>query len=58
MDMSPIKFFNKCYKLRSALAHGQIPRPPFDEVNVVAGTLERMVANLLAGRLLDLLPDD
>lgn len=58
MDLTPVKFFNKCYELRSALAHGHVPRPPWEEVNIVAGNLERMLANLLAGRLLDELPED
>jgi len=58
MEMPPVKFFNRCYDLRSALAHGRVPRPPFEEVNIVAGNLERMLANLLSGTLLDLMPDD
>lgn len=57
MDMTPVKFFNHCYSLRSQLAHGVVPRPDRGQVNVAAANLEVMVAHLLSGSLLHGLPD-
>lgn len=47
MDMSPSKFFNHCYELRSKLVHGHIPRPSFEEVGKVSAQLEVFVSNLI-----------
>lgn len=57
MNMTPVKFFNHCYSLRSRLAHGAVPRPDRSEVAVAAANLEIMVAHLLSGSLLHDLPD-
>jgi hypothetical protein len=53
MDKTPPQFFSYCYNLRSALAHGHVPRPSHDEVNVAAANLEQMVGDLIAGQFLD-----
>src|SRR5665811_404800 len=53
MELTPVKFFNKCYSLRSALAHGHVPRPDLVDVGVIAASLELMMAHLLSGHLLD-----
>lgn len=53
---APKQFFNWCYSLRSALAHGKTPLPTREEVDRVAASLERFVGHLLAGRLLEDLP--
>jgi hypothetical protein len=45
---SPVKFFTKCYDLRSALVHGHDPRPSRETVGGRAATLERFVADLLS----------
>jgi len=47
MKMSPIKFFNHCYELRSKLVHGRIPRPTFEEVGKVSAQLEVFVSKLI-----------
>jgi hypothetical protein len=57
MELTPVKFFNKCYSLRSALAHGHVPRPDLVDVGVIAASLELMMAHLLSGHLLDAVPD-
>ncbi|HEY2716676.1 MAG TPA: hypothetical protein VGI73_10710 [Solirubrobacterales bacterium] len=44
---SAVQFFSKCYTLRSALAHGADPRPPWDAVGIRAASLEHFVADLL-----------
>lgn len=46
------KFFTYCYGLRSALVHGRIPYPTFDEVFNTGGQLEVFVADLLTVRFL------
>jgi hypothetical protein len=52
----PKQFFDHCYGLRSALAHGKTPLPSRDDVDRAAASLERFVGHLLAGRLLNDLP--
>lgn len=49
MDMPPVKFFTRCYEMRSELAHGQVPRPAAQEVDLLAANLEMMVGHLLCG---------
>lgn len=51
-DSAPAAFFTRCYEMRSALAHGRLPRPDRDEVDTLAANLEIFVGDLLAGRLL------
>jgi hypothetical protein len=46
MDMTPSKFFDHCYELRSRLVHGETPLPERQEVDVSAAQLERFVAHL------------
>lgn len=57
MDLPPEKFFKKCYTLRSRLAHGDVPRPSFEEVNMMNGPLEQCVGHLLCPKLLEAVPD-
>lgn len=45
---TPASFFGRCYRLRSALVHGEEPRPTFEEVNGQVGPLERFVSDLLS----------
>ena len=46
---TPIKFFTRCYEMRSALVHGHYPRPTRQDVGLRAAHLERFVGDLLAG---------
>jgi hypothetical protein len=48
---SPPEFFTRCYALRSALVHGEYPRPERDEVNARAAQLESFVGDLLGAPL-------
>ena len=57
MDMTPSKFFDHCYELRSRLVHGKPPLPERQEVDVSAAHLERFVAQLLSRELLDTVPE-
>ena len=50
--MSASKFFTHCYCLRSALVHGSIPFPNFDQVNSAVGQLESFVSDLLTQPIL------
>ena len=50
--MLPREFFQHVYSLRSALAHGQHPRPTRDEVDITAAHLEKFVGDLLGIALL------
>jgi hypothetical protein len=50
---SPAKFITRCYRLRSDLAHGNLPRPEWGEVNYAAGQLEGFVCDLLSAALLN-----
>ena len=45
----PHRFFRDCYRLRSELAHGHVPRPNRQEVGVMAAQLAYFVGDLLAG---------
>jgi hypothetical protein len=49
---SPSAFFTQCYTMRSALVHGQVPRPTREEVDALAAPLEMFVGQLLSGDLL------
>lgn len=51
-DLSSHKFFTYCYGLRSALVHGNIPYPSFEEVANTVGQLEVFVADLLTVRFI------
>jgi len=46
--LAPVKFFKRCYALRSRLMHGQYPIPTQAELNNGAANLERFAANLLS----------
>jgi hypothetical protein len=46
--LTPVKFFKRCYTLRSRLMHGQHPIPTPAGIGPVAASLERFVADLLA----------
>lgn len=48
LDVDPIKFFMKCYELRSKLVHGQVPRPTFEEVGNYCGALEVFTSELIS----------
>lgn len=52
MDLSPSKFFTRCYELRSALVHGHVPQPTMIEVDLLAANLTVFVGHLLSGELL------
>jgi hypothetical protein len=53
-DMTPVKFFEKCYDVRNLLAHGYKARPGRDQVDRLAAHLEILVGDLIAGtQLLD-----
>ena len=54
---TPAAFFTRCYEMRSALAHGRVPRPDRTDVDILAANLELFVGDLLAGRLLTQIPD-
>jgi hypothetical protein len=56
-DLTPSKFFTRCYDMRSALVHGHIARPDRGEVDVLAANLEVFVGHLLSGGLLDRIAD-
>lgn len=47
----PVKFFSECYKLRSALVHGALPRPDSIQLHTKAAQLEHFVGDLLSGPL-------
>ncbi len=49
----PSEFFTRCYALRSALVHGEYPRPDRDEVGTRAAKLEWFVGDLLGAPLLE-----
>ena len=57
LNKTPAAFFTSCYEMRSALTHGHTPRPNRLDVDVLAGSLEIFVGDLLAGRLLTQIPD-
>jgi hypothetical protein len=47
MRESPAGFFTACYKIRSKLVHGAIPRPSQNEVSARAEALRHFVGDLL-----------
>jgi hypothetical protein len=47
-SLAPVKFFKRCYALRSRLMHGVHPIPTPAELGPAAANLERFVADLLA----------
>lgn len=51
LEMSAPKFFTYCYTLRSKLAHGHIPRPSREDVDIAAVNLEGFLGDLLSGPL-------
>jgi len=53
MGYPAAKFFDYCYKLRSALTHGSCPLPAQSDVGRAAANLEVLVSDLLAGNLRD-----
>ncbi|MFL6163750.1 MAG: hypothetical protein ACJ74U_16210 [Jatrophihabitantaceae bacterium] len=55
-DESPVKFFNKCYEIRSQLVHGHTRAPSRQEVDLRAAGLEVLVADLLSLPVLGLQP--
>ena len=53
MDKKPKDFFTACYELRSRLVHGYVPRPSYNEVNLIVGPLREFVGDLLSGPLIE-----
>jgi hypothetical protein len=53
MELEAQRFFTKCYDLRSSLVHGSHPRPDRVLIESYLPHLERLVADLLAGKLLE-----
>lgn len=54
MDMPAPKFFTHCYGMRSALVHGSLPFPTFEQVSRIVGQLESFVSDLLTVPVLGL----
>ena len=54
--MTPDRYFNRCYRLRSQLVHGGLPFPTREDVNAVVAQLEVMLSDLLSTDLLDVGP--
>lgn len=52
--LKPPTFFTRCYKLRSKLAHGHIPRPTRDDIASICASLESFVGDSISYQLLDL----
>lgn len=50
----PSQFFRRCYKLRSKLVHGHVPRPTRDKIDDICASLELFVGDLLSGLLLSM----
>jgi hypothetical protein len=57
MDEPVETFFSRCYDMRSSLAHGQLPRPSRDAVDVRAASLEVFTGHLICGDLLNAVSD-
>lgn len=53
LNMTAREFFTYCYNLRSKLAHGHMPRPSRDEVDIAALNLEAFLGDILSGPLLE-----
>jgi hypothetical protein len=47
--MPPAAFFAECYSVRSQLVHGHVPRPPVQDVSILAAHLVHFVGHLIAG---------
>jgi hypothetical protein len=52
-DDSSVALFRRCYRLRSDLIHGKVPRPNQSDVESAAMHLEAMLGDLLSGELLE-----
>jgi hypothetical protein len=50
MGLAPVKFFTKCYDLRSALVHGSDPLPTRSEIDLHAANLTLLVSDLIGLR--------
>jgi hypothetical protein len=50
MGLTPVKFFTKCYDLRSALVHGTDPLPPRSEIDRHWANLAHLVSDLIGLR--------
>ena len=46
-DLDPVAFFNKCYRVRSDMVHGNVGRPSRQQVDRWAATLEVLVSQLI-----------
>jgi hypothetical protein len=51
MSEPPAKFFRECYRIRSRLVHGAVPRPSRSDVATRAETLRLFVGDLLSREL-------
>lgn len=47
IEMTAADFFTHCYQVRSNLVHGNLPIPTFEEIGLIAATLEVFVSELL-----------
>lgn len=47
MGMAPDGFFVHCYRVRSEMVHGAVPRPPTSDVDPLLAPLREFVADLL-----------
>lgn len=45
---APDVFFSRCYRIRSDIVHGNMPRPSIEEVQIRAANLEIFVGHLLS----------
>jgi hypothetical protein len=50
MALTPVKFFTKCYDLRSALVHGSDPLPTRSEIDLHWANLTLLVSDLIGLR--------
>lgn len=50
---SAVRFFRRCYELRSDLVHAKTPIPPLARIRAVVGQLEVFVSDLLSGDLVE-----
>jgi hypothetical protein len=50
MGLTPVKFFTKCYDLRSALVHGTDPLPTRSEIDLHRADLTHLVSDLIGLR--------
>jgi hypothetical protein len=54
MDMQAEDFFQRCYRLRGQMVHGQRLGSDVSRISAIATTMETFVANLLTYDLLDI----